>query len=233
MNIVNLPVRFYDEQAKYVTLPLDTSKTAFMLVDCYGDCGPERNALIETSIAQALTAARSAGMKVIYFHNSPGGEGGPLNISRELHGTRHGHERQGPPGWKPSRPAYSPAIAPLDDDPEFQKADRNGFRDTFAGAYLKTWGLDTLIAVGFSLRSCLYHTCIGAMEHNLRVVMLRDCTCPPGTNEFPDTLDDQNPEGGWVRYTILRLFETNEGYTSTADEFVQACLSEVSVPPES
>jgi nicotinamidase-related amidase len=114
-------------------------------------------------------------------------------------------------------------IAPRDTEPEFQKADRNGFRDTFADQYLKSWGIETLIAVGFSLRSCLYHTCIGALEHGYRVVMLRDCTSPPGTKEFSDTVDKSNPEGGWVRFVFLRIFETNEGYTSTSREFVQAC----------
>ena len=111
----------------------------------------------------------------------------------------------------------------MDTEPEFQKAERNGFRDTFADQWLKTWGIDTLIAAGFSLRSCLYHTCIGALEHNDRVVLLRDCTDPPGTKEFPDTLDPANPEGGWLRFAVRRIVETNEGYTSTAGEFVEAC----------
>ena len=211
------------KQLYYRTLDIDVVGTALMLVDCYGDCGPENNKVIKDNIAPVLAAAREVGTKVIYFHNAPGGEGGPRNISRELHGTRHARERLDPSGWKPSRPSYFPIIAPLDTEPEFQKADRNGFRDTFAGQYLKTWGIDTLIAVGFSLRSCLYHTCIGAMEHNFRVIMLRDCTSPPGTNEFADTLDNHNPEGGWVRYAIMRLFETNEGYTSTSHEFIEAC----------
>ncbi len=162
-------------------------------------------------------------MKVIYFHNAPGGEGGPENIHRELHGTRHDCERLDPSGWKPHSPIYSASIAPQAADPEFQKADRNGFRDTFADQYLKTWGINTLIAAGFSLRSCLYHTCIGALEHNYRVIMLRDCTCPPGTKEFQDTLDAGISEGGWVRFVLLRMFETNEGYTSTSGGLIDAC----------
>jgi nicotinamidase-related amidase len=216
-------VRFHQEGSRSAVLCLEVDKTAFMLVDCDGDCGPEPNAVIQDRIGPALRMARQSGMKVIYFHNAPGGEGGPKNISRELHGTRYGYERLGPPGWKPYRPNYARAIAPLDTEPEFQKADRNGFRDTFAGQYLKTWNIETLIAVGFSLRSCLYHTCVGALEHNYRVVTLRDCTDPPRTNEFSDTLDEANPEGGWVRYVFLRMLETNEGYTSTSEEFIQVC----------
>ena len=50
--------------------------------------------------------------------------------------------------------------------------------------------------VGFSLKSCLLNTCIGAEEHSFRVIVLRDCVCPPGAKEYPDTLDAGNPEGG-------------------------------------
>ena len=225
MRVLELPVRFYDQCSRFTTLSLEIGKTAFMLVDCDGDCGPEPNAVIQHMIGPSLDVARQVGMRVIYFHNAPGGEGGPKNISRELHGTRRGRERLGPPGWKPYRPDYAPLIAPLDTEPEFQKADRNGFRDTFADQYLKSWGIETLIAVGFSLRSCLYHTCVGALEHNYRVVALRDCTDPAGTKEFIDTIDKANPEGGWVRYIFLRMLETNEGYTSTSNEFIQGCVS--------
>lgn len=56
-----------------------------------------------------------------------------------------------------------------------------------------------------------------------RVVLLRDCTRPPGTKEFIDTLDPDNPEGGWVRFVFLRIFETNRGYTSTLAELTAAC----------
>jgi nicotinamidase-related amidase len=223
VRVITLPVRFYRDKPEFATLTLEVDKCALMLVDCDGDCGSEPNAVIRQRIAPALYSARELGMKVIYFHNAAGGEGGPRNISRELHGTRHGYERLGPPGWKPYRPDYAPWIAPLGTEPEFQKADRNGFRDTFADQYLKTWGIETVIAVGFSLRSCLYHTCVGAQEHNYRVVTLRDCTDPAGTNEFVDTVDKENPEGGWVRFIFLRMLETNEGYSSTSDEFVRAC----------
>ena len=58
---------------------------------------------------------------------------------------------------------------------------------------------------------------------NDRVVLPRDCADSPGAKAFPDTADPANPEGGWLRFAVLRIFETNEGYTSTAGEFVRAC----------
>lgn len=112
---------------------------------------------------------------------------------------------------------------------EFQKANRNGFVGTFADQYLRTWQIETLVFTGFSLKSCLYHTCVGAQERNYRVVALRDCVCPPGTKEYQDTLDASNPEGGWMRFAVLRLIETNVGYTSTSQAFVQACAALVDV----
>jgi len=224
---LKLPVRWWSDLDRYELrpLPLQTDRTAFALVDCDGPDDPDRydHAVKIHSIAPALQAAREAGIRVIYFHNAPGGEGGPSNANRELHGTREGKDRPETPGWKPVRPVYSSALAPLPDEAEFQKAHRNGFRDTFADQYLRTWNVDTLIMVGFSLKSCLYHTCAGAHEHNYRVVVLRDCVCPPGTKEYPDTLDDRHPEGGWMRHVMLRLIETNIGYTSTAADFIRSC----------
>lgn len=46
--------------------------------------------------------------------------------------------------------------------------------------------------------------------------MLRDCT---NSTEFPDTVDPSNPEGGWLRFVFLRMYETDIGYTSTSSEF--------------
>jgi len=59
-------------------------------------------------------------------------------------------------------------------------------------------------------------------RHNYRVIVLRDGVCPPGTKEYPDTLDSANPEGGWMRFVMLRLIETNIGYTTPTAEFLSA-----------
>lgn len=112
---------------------------------------------------------------------------------------------------------------PRPNEPEFPRDDRNGFSGVHADRFLKTWGIDAIIAGGFAMTSCLYHTCLDARDRNYRVVMLRDCTCPPGVPEFPDTIDARNPEGDWVRFTFLRLFEAKVGLTSTSPEFVRAC----------
>jgi hypothetical protein len=63
---------------------------------------------------------------------------------------------------------------------------------------------------------------LGARDRNYRVIMLRDCTTPPGVHEYADTRDATHPEAGWMRAVFVRQYETNIGFTSTATEFVAA-----------
>jgi nicotinamidase-related amidase len=179
---VELPVRFFSRGLVASRLWLDTAKTAFMVVD--SDVGLQADPVIEDHLAPALATARQTGIRVFYFHPDADGVGGPHDITRELHGARHhagvpefGLEK---PPWRSWQPFYPAAIAPMADEPDFPKSRKDGFETTNADYYLKSWGIDTLIAVGFALGSCLYHTCMGARHRNYRVVMLRDCTTPPG-----------------------------------------------------
>ena len=110
----------------------------------------------------------------------------------------------------------------------FPSGNGRGFTRPHTDYHLRCHGIKTLIAVGFSQRSCLYFTCAGAVEHNYRVVMLRDCT---HSAEYPDTVDDSLPEGGWLRKIMLRNFEHVVGYTSTSAEFVQACSALTEAQP--
>lgn len=223
---LHLPVRWWSDVGDFAhaTLALPVARTAFVLVDVDGGAPGRYDQRTKLDvIAPALHAARRAGVRVTFVHNAPGGEGGPRNIHRELHGTREGRERLGPSGWKPVRPTYLPELAPRDDESEFQKAHQNGFRDTALDAHLRSWGVETLVMAGFSLKSCLYHTAWAAQERGYRVIVLRDGTCPPGTKEFADTRAERLAEGGWTRHVLLRLLETNVGYTALGAAFASAC----------
>ena len=221
MTKLTFPVRFYGPDR--ATLTIDVDATAVMVVDANG--GYEAPVITE-AIAPVLSAARTIGMRVFYFHEDGYGIGGSADITHELHGARHGHDLDPvffePPQWAGAPPTYHPAIAPKPDEADFPKSSKDGFQSTNADYYLRSWGVTTLLAVGFALRSCLYHTCMGARHHNYRVVLLRDCTTPPGDGEFPDTRDPANPEGGWMRFVFLRQFETNIGYSATGADFVAA-----------
>jgi nicotinamidase-related amidase len=220
MQDLNVPVRWYSDGEKFDTLKLELDKTAFMIVDSDGGAS---NDYVEKGIAPALRAARGIGMRVLYIHNDFSLADEPGSIKREIHGTRWGNAEardRPPPSREPLKPRYSPSIQPLPDEPDFPKREWSGFHETHVDYHLRCYGIKTLVAVGFSQRSCLYQTLNGAVEHNYRVIMLRDCTF---SSEYPDTVDESLPEKGWLRKIMLRNFEHVVGYTSTSAEFAQAC----------
>ena len=221
MSFLKLQVRWYSNATQHSTLELEVNRTAFMIVD--SDCG-SGNEYVEKGIAPALVAAREVGMKVVFIHNDFSLVDEPGSIKREIHGTRWGNPEAAtklPPSQRiPLKPNYSPSIQPLPHEPDFPKREWSGFHETHVDYHLRCYDIKNLIAVGFSQRACLYQTLAGAVEHNYRVIMLRDCTY---SAEYPDTVDESLPEGGWLRKVMLRNFEHIIGYTSTSPEFVEAC----------
>ena len=163
-------------------------------------------------------------MKVVFIHNDFSLVDEPGSIKREIHGTRWGNTEAAtkpPPSTRlPLNPNYSPSIQPLPHEPDFPKREWSGFHQTHVDYHLRCYDIKTLIAVGFSQRACLYQTLAGAVEHNYRVVMLRDCTY---SVEYSDTVDESLAEGGWLRKVMLRNFEHIIGYTSTSQEFATTC----------
>lgn len=224
-----LPIRFFDGKAITTSrVPLEAGRCAFVLVDIEGRQSAGRTQVVNEQIAPALQAARHAGLHVVYFYNAPPVWGGGGDITRELAERRSvpvPPEAPTESPWPLQLPEYPANVAPLPHEPRFQKSGKDGFASTEADYYLRSLGVGSLIVAGFALRSCVYQTCLGARHRNYRVVLLRDATCPPGEGEFPDTRDESNPEGGWMRYVFLRQFETVIGYTSTVPEF-QTSLKE-------
>ncbi|WP_199620439.1 isochorismatase family protein [Paenibacillus alkalitolerans] len=208
-----LPVRKYnsDPELKVKIVP---ETTAFLLVDC--DESSADNKVVENQIYSSLEIARYSGMKIVYLYNAIYGVGGPNDVTTRIHGLDYLEN-----SWKPLTPTFNKLIQPLESEAVIPKSHKDGFNGTVLDYYLKTWNIDTIIAVGFHIKSCLFHTCIGARHNNYRVIMLRDCT---NSMEFPDTVDSSNPEGGWLRFVFLRIYETDVGYTSTSTELKQAYL---------
>ena len=220
MSLLKLPVRWYSDSTQFGELELELDQTAFMIVD--SNCGPG-NEYVENGIAPALVFARKVGMKVIFIHNDLSLVDEPGSIEREIHGTRWGKAEAAtrpPRSRTPVKPNYSPSIQPLDHEPDFPKRQWSGFHDTHTDYHLRCYDIKNLIAVGFSQRACLYQTVAGAVEHNYRVILLRDCT---HSAEYPDTVDESLPEKGWLRKIMFRNFEHIIGYTSTSQEFMEAC----------
>lgn len=189
-------------------LNITPETTAFLLVDC--DDSAAESKIVENQISSSLNIARNLGMKVVYLYNAIYGIGGPNDVTTRIHGLDSLEK-----SWKPQTPKFNRQIQPLESEPVIPKSHKDGFNGTVLDYYLKTWNIETIIAVGFSIKSCLFHTCIGARHNNYRVIMLRDCT---NSIEFADTVDFSNPEGGWMRFVFIRMYETDIGYTSTATE---------------
>ncbi|RKU35479.1 hypothetical protein C6495_05390 [Candidatus Poribacteria bacterium] len=223
--IIELPVRFTsDTEAlhEWTTLHLEISKTAFLLVDCTFENPPESGVgeVIRQMLVPALAVVREVEMKPIFLYG--GDRGAPHAIASELHGIRRGVTRQVSP-WPLPAPEWVPGLAPQDGDAVIEKCGQNGFRATQLEAYLRSHGIETLLCAGFSFKSCLFYTLVGAFEHNYRVVFLRDGTHPLGENEFRDTRNEALEEKGWVRLVLTRLIEDQVGYSSTCAALIQAC----------
>ncbi|MSS72867.1 MAG: cysteine hydrolase [Candidatus Latescibacteria bacterium] len=222
---LNIPIRYYRDFAPhydyaYETLSLKQEETALLVVDVDGGAP---NPTTERFIAPALAAARNVGMRVAYVHNDLRLVADPGNIVFEIWGKTKGMKEG---AWQPSgmpknwAPTYLDCVAPLPGEPNFPKWVWSGFRDTMLDQHLRSWGIKTVVAVGYSLRACFYGTIIDAVYNNYRVVVLRDCANAP---ELPDTRDESLPEGGWINRIFLRNIEHLVGYTATSAEFVGAC----------
>lgn len=227
MNL-DLPVRFTGTSEvihEYTTLELEVEKTAFLLVDCEFSSPPESpvGQVLRQTIAPTLAAIRALGMKAVFLYG--GDHYDPNAINLELHTTRRGRVRT-PSPWPLPIPQWVPGVEPQAGDSVIAKCGQSGFRETSLDFYLRTNRIETLLCVGFSFKSCLFYTLVGAAEHNYRAVFLRDGTHPPGENEFGDTLNGELPEKGWVRLVLTRLIEDHLGYSSTCQELMRSIGSQ-------
>ncbi|WP_432970617.1 isochorismatase family cysteine hydrolase [Dactylosporangium sp. CA-233914] len=212
------------------TLELPLDRTALLLVDVYGagyddeDDGsltgvykpdPVIRTMIRERIRPAKDAARRIGIPTVYTtnHLSPGLDEG--NEWRNM--SMRTCDVDALQAWREPTPIleHSKVIAPDDQDVVVRKQMYSGFFETNLDSVLRNRGVRNLVVVGFDSRICLGNTVTEALYRNYRVIVLRDCV---RTFEFPETR-----EGEWANFIAIRHIETNIGYTSTAEEFIQAC----------
>lgn len=219
---LSLPIRYYRDfppcyDYAYETITLEADELAFLLVDVDGET-PDPTT--ENYIAPALAAARRAGLRVAYVHNDLRLVADPPNIVAEVWKRTKNidlEEAWGKPSYEPK---YLSCVQPMPGERNFPKWIWSGFHDTFLDQHLRSYGIRTIIVVGYNQRACLHYTCSEAVGRNYRVIVLRDCT---KASEQPDTVDASLPEGGWIGRITLRNFEHLVGYTSTMSDFVRAC----------
>src|SRR5262249_16513246 len=179
------------------------------------------------AMAQAIAAARSVGMKVIYlkmgFRPDPSDMGSDDAPNR----VRHLHfgvgQRMKMPDGKEGRflvrdtwgTAILPELKPVPGDIEIWKTRFSGFYETELDATLKKLRASQLVFTGWTTSICVESTVRDAMFRDYQCVLLRDCMAEPIGNNLPRS----NHEASLL--SIEALF----GWTATSNEFVKRLAS--------
>jgi ureidoacrylate peracid hydrolase len=208
--------------------------TAFVLVDVYGkgfdegDPIPDfpplflskthglQSAIVREGIRPALDAARSINLPIVYVENRwHPSSWQDSQFAHLVERTEIGHFGSFDAVNVEHDPIeYSKVMAPESSDFIVEKTMYDGFFRTTLDTLLRNLGVKNLIFVGFTADICLLNTVIGALNHNYRVVVLRDGTLGA---EFEDTVDDLS-----VTKWATRYYEAIVGYTSTSEQFIAA-----------
>jgi len=72
------------------------------------------------------------------------------------------------------RLAFPDSIAPLPDDPVFEKKDRNAFMNEALQPFLEARGIERLLVCGMASDSCVAATITGALELGFDVIVIGD-----------------------------------------------------------
>lgn len=250
MATLSLSGRYYSfyppDKPAYMVEPLqlDTSRTAFLLVDVYGpDPSPSEEhrlrswdgvaggevvvrSIVAEHIRPATDAARRIGLPIIYVNNSaPRIEIGRSELGKQsMRVTHQDYEQFASEDTVDPREyvfghdgavGFSKTIEPQPGDYFIRKHMPSGFFETRLDGLLRNLGIKTLICVGFSLCFCLHCTMIDAWQRNYQVVLLRDCAM---ALELPEELPTLSFTKRMVTWTESAL-----GHSITSEEFIAAC----------
>ena len=217
-------------------IEIDRNRCAVLVVDMQNDFGArggmfDRAGIDITPIervveptARVLTAARSAGLPVVYLkmQHSPdlsdtGGPGSPHSIKHARLGV--GNEVPAPDGsasrilvadrWNTD---ILPRLAPQAGDLIVPKHRYSGFFQTDLDRVLRQRNIKHLVVTGCTTSVCVESTVRDAMFRDYHCVVLADCTAEPIANDQPRT----NHEASLL--TIQLLF----GWVSDSAHFLEA-----------
>ncbi len=223
--------------AKPEPIAIDISKTAVIVVDMQNDFGSKGGmfdlAGIDISIiqkavgptAKALSAARSAGVRIIYlkmgYHPDLSDLGAPDSVNRIRHLQRmHVGKIVRAPDGKESRILVRdtwntdivPELKPQTGDVVIYKKRFSGFYQTALDIILKKLGAKHLIITGCTTSVCVDSTIRDAMFRDYQPVLLADCTGEPIGYGLPRS----NHEASLLTVQVLL------GWVSSSDEFIKA-----------
>lgn len=250
MTVIRVPGRHYRTYPaggylghEEVTLELDPSSTAFLIVDVYGQFaeagGTDQSGLeylfrnewdiVANRIRPAKDAAKQLGIPCIYATNSAP----RIELGRSAFGIQR-EENVGqtldelfaesvndPLEYVAGNSTYiehADVIAPEADDYYIRKYVYSGFWDTRLDSLLRNLGIRNLVCVGFAADICLLGTMIDALYRNYRILLLRDAT---QAVEIPEV---DGTDGAFTRRIVLWA-ECHLGHTTTTADWITACDS--------
>lgn len=225
-------------------ITIDAGQTAVIVVDMQNDfCSKgglfDRAGINISQVQKAvaptekvLTAARDAGMKIVYLKMGFRPDLSDLGTEDSPNRVRHLHFGVGQPCKTPDgrqgrfliRDTWNTDILeqlrPRSDDVVLYKHRFSGFYQTELDDILRTGKIKNLIFTGCTTSVCVDSTIRDAMFRDYRCVMLADCSGEPIGSE----LQRSNHEASLL--TIEKLF----GWVSESEQFVSAIANSSALP---
>ena len=226
-------------EAQPQSINVDPTKAAVIVVDMQNDFVSEgglfEHAGVDISgaqkviapIAQVLTAARAAGLSIVYLKMGYGSDLSDLGAPGSVNRDRHLHFGVGQPMRAPDgsegrfliRGTWNTEIVdelkPEPADIVIDKTRFSGFYQTDLDATLKKLEIKYLIVAGVTTSICVESTVRDAMFRDYLCIMLRDCMSEPIGHDLPRT----NHEASLLNAELLF------GWVSDSQRLIQALSS--------
>lgn len=223
-------------EAKPEAITLDTAKTVVIVVDMQNDFGSKGGMFDRAGIdisgiqkavaptAKVLTAARKAGVKIVYlkmgYKSDLSDLGAPDSVNRVRHLRLRVGDKVTAPDGKESRILIRdtwntdivPELKPEAGDDVVYKTRFSGFYETDLDARLKKLGARHLIVTGCTTSVCVDSTVRDAMFRDYLCVLLGDCMSEPIGQGLPRS----NHEASLLTAEVLL------GWVSDSEKVVKA-----------
>ena len=217
-------------------IPVDTAKTAIIVVDMENDFGAKGGMFDRAGIdisgiqkavgptARVLASARAAGIRIIYLKMGYRPDLSDLGAPDSVNRVRHlrmgvGQTVRAPDGSESRiliRDTWNtdivPQLTPQAEDVVVYKTRFSGFYQTDLDARLKKMGIKHLIVTGCTTSICVESTVRDAMFRDYLCVLLADCMSEPIGYGLPRSNHDAS----------LLAVEVLLGWVSSSTEFINA-----------
>jgi nicotinamidase-related amidase len=222
-------------------LTLGVHETAVLVVDIYGTEQPANRSfsgmgnqhsssmaqqIISKRIKPMLDAARKVGLPVVYVANSAPRvalkysayweqKWQTLHVDKDDLFSETTNDPLEYHHGSSDVLQYTDESRPEPGDYYVRKHTPSGFFDTRLDTLLRNLRIQNLVCAGFALDMCLGATMLDALWRNYRPVLLRDCTY---AIELPEIDEPGSWTSRWITYVECAI-----GYTTTSDDFIDAC----------